>query len=99
MVLKDSLGGNCRTVMVANINPDQSQLDESISTCRFAMRVALVRNQGAGGGCALFLNWSGRSGRKAGRHARSCEAVCAIDLFMAQCLARSCGTVHNVYVT
>mmetsp|Transcript_31029 Transcript_31029/g.80829 ORF Transcript_31029/g.80829 Transcript_31029/m.80829 type:complete len:928 (+) Transcript_31029:376-3159(+) len=45
MVLKDSLGGNCRTVMVANINPDQSQLDESISTCRFAMRVALVRNQ------------------------------------------------------
>ncbi|KAF5843229.1 P-loop containing nucleoside triphosphate hydrolase protein [Dunaliella salina] len=42
MVLKDSLGGNCRTVMVANINPDQSQLDESISTCRFAMRVALV---------------------------------------------------------
>lgn len=45
MCLKDSLGGNCRTVMVANINPEQSQLDESISTCRFAMRVALVRNQ------------------------------------------------------
>lgn len=45
MVLKDSLGGNCRTVMVATISPDQEQLDESISTCRFAMRVALVRNQ------------------------------------------------------
>lgn len=45
MVLKDSLGGNCRTVMIATISPEQSQLDESISTCRFAMRVALVRNQ------------------------------------------------------
>ncbi|KAL6757573.1 P-loop containing nucleoside triphosphate hydrolase protein [Haematococcus lacustris] len=43
-VLRDSLGGNCRTVMVATINSESGQLDESISTCRFAMRVALVRN-------------------------------------------------------
>ena len=34
MALKDSLGGNCRTVMVATISPAQDQLDESISTCR-----------------------------------------------------------------
>lgn len=33
-VLKDSLGGNCRTVMVATVNPMQDLLDESISTCR-----------------------------------------------------------------
>ncbi|PNW88606.1 hypothetical protein CHLRE_01g036800v5 [Chlamydomonas reinhardtii] len=44
MALKDSLGGNCRTVMVATINSAQDQLDESISTCRFAQRVAMVRN-------------------------------------------------------
>jgi hypothetical protein len=65
MVLKDSLGGNCRTVMVANISPDPSQLDESISTCRFAMRVALVRNSvGCGrvcvcvfvGVCVVYVN-------------------------------------------
>ncbi|GFH05644.1 kinesin-like protein [Haematococcus lacustris] len=37
-VLRDSLGGNCRTVMVATINSESGQLDE------FAMRVALVRN-------------------------------------------------------
>ncbi|KAG2448579.1 hypothetical protein HYH02_006470 [Chlamydomonas schloesseri] len=44
MALKDSLGGNCRTTMIATINSAQDQLDESISTCRFAQRVAMVRN-------------------------------------------------------
>lgn len=42
--LRDSLGGNCRTVMIANITGDSGQLDESISTCRFAQRVAMVSN-------------------------------------------------------
>jgi len=44
-LLKDSLGGNCRTVMVANISGDPAQLDESLSTCRFAEAVACVSNQ------------------------------------------------------
>jgi len=43
-VLRDSLGGNCKTVMVATISPDQSNTDESISTCNFAQRVALIKN-------------------------------------------------------
>ncbi|KAG1675136.1 hypothetical protein FOA52_003359 [Chlamydomonas sp. UWO 241] len=43
--LKDSLGGNCRTTMVATINSEQLQLDESISTCRFAVRIAMVSNK------------------------------------------------------
>jgi len=58
-VLRDSLGGNCRTVMVATINPADGQLEESISTCRFAQRVALVTNTVSGvafeqglGGCS-----------------------------------------------
>jgi len=44
-VLRDSLGGNCRTVMIANITAQHEQLDASISTCRFAQRVAMVSNQ------------------------------------------------------
>lgn len=43
-ILKDSLGGNCRTVMVATVNVEQAQVDESISTCRFAQRVAMIVN-------------------------------------------------------
>ena len=43
-VLRDSLGGNCRTAMVATISGEAVQMDESISTCRFAQRVAQVKN-------------------------------------------------------
>ena len=43
-MLRDSLGGNCRTVMVATAAPNKEALDESISTCRFAQRVAMVSN-------------------------------------------------------
>mgnify|MGYP001250921355 CR=1 FL=1 len=44
-VLRDSLGGNCMTTMIANLSFDPSSVDESISTCRFAQRVALIKNQ------------------------------------------------------
>jgi kinesin family protein 6/9 len=43
-VLRDSLGGNCLTMMIATISPEAKQTDESISTCHFATRVALVKN-------------------------------------------------------
>lgn len=43
-VLRDSLGGNCRTVMVATISGADAHMEESISTCRFAQRVAMVKN-------------------------------------------------------
>ena len=44
-VLRDSLGGNCRTVMIATVTAEAEQVDESISTCRFAQRVAMISNQ------------------------------------------------------
>ena len=42
--LRDSLGGNCRTVMVANVAATPDQAEETISTCRFAQRVAMISN-------------------------------------------------------
>jgi kinesin family protein 6/9 len=44
MVLRDSLGGNCKTKMISNIHVEEDYLDESISTCNFAMRVAMIKN-------------------------------------------------------
>ncbi|KAM9842981.1 kinesin-like protein KIF6 [Aulostomus maculatus] len=44
-VLRDSLGGNCMTTMIATIAVDKRNLDESISTCRFAQRVAVIKNE------------------------------------------------------
>ena len=44
MCLRDSLGGNCKTRMIANLSADFEDVLESLSTCRFAQRVALVKN-------------------------------------------------------
>ena len=44
MLLKDSLGGNCATAMVATVSPEFEHVFEGISTCRFALRIASVRN-------------------------------------------------------
>ena len=35
-VLRDSLGGNCKTVMVATASAEAEQTEETISTCKFA---------------------------------------------------------------
>eukprot|EP00439_Symbiodinium_sp_Y106_P062563 s1677_g9.t1 len=43
-VLRDSLGGNCKTVMVGTAAIEDRHLEESISTCRFAQRVAAIKN-------------------------------------------------------
>ena len=44
MVLRDSLGGNCKTKMIATMSPSSDDLYESLSTCRFAKRVAKIKN-------------------------------------------------------
>ncbi|KAB0354990.1 hypothetical protein FD755_022449, partial [Muntiacus reevesi] len=44
-VLRDSLGGNCMTTMIATLSLEKRNVDESISTCRFAQRVALIKNE------------------------------------------------------
>lgn len=38
-VLKDALGGNCKTVMIANIHLEPKHVEETLSTLRFASRV------------------------------------------------------------
>lgn len=38
-ILKDSIGGNCNTVMIANIWPEARHMEETISTLRFSSRM------------------------------------------------------------
>ena len=45
MVLRDSLGGNCKTKMVATMSPCGEDLHEGLSTCRFARSVSLIQNK------------------------------------------------------
>ena len=44
-MLKDSLGGNCKTLLIANVYGESVHLEETISTLQFAGRVRLVPNE------------------------------------------------------
>ena len=44
-LLQDSLGGNTKTVMVANIGPVDYNFDETISTLRYANRAKSIQNK------------------------------------------------------
>ncbi|XP_039609642.1 kinesin-like protein KIF9 isoform X1 [Polypterus senegalus] len=46
-VLKDSLGGNCNTILVANIYGDVEHMEETLSTLRFATRMKCIRTDPA----------------------------------------------------
>merc|ERR1719375_2198619 len=44
-LLQDSLGGNTKTVMVANMGPADYNYDESLSTLRYANRAKSIKNK------------------------------------------------------
>lgn len=44
-LLQDSLGGNAKTVMVANIGPASYNFDETITTLRYANRAKNIKNK------------------------------------------------------
>ena len=44
-ILKDSLGGNCKTILIANASSNVKYIDETLSTMRFALRCAKVKNE------------------------------------------------------
>ncbi|NXJ97924.1 KIF9 protein, partial [Corythaixoides concolor] len=44
-VLKDSLGGNCNTVLVANIHGEAAHVEETLSSLRFATRMKCITTE------------------------------------------------------
>jgi kinesin family protein 3/17 len=44
-LLMDSLGGNTKTVMIANVGPADYNVDETVETLRFASRAKLIKNK------------------------------------------------------
>ena len=43
-VLRESLGGNCKTLLVANVWPEARHMEETLSTLKFAARMQSVTN-------------------------------------------------------
>lgn len=44
-LLQDSLGGNTKTVMMANCSPADYNFDETLSTLRYASRAKFIKNK------------------------------------------------------
>merc|ERR1719198_1184639 len=42
-LLKDSLGGNCRTLMIANISPAHHSYEDTLNTLKYANRAKNIR--------------------------------------------------------
>lgn len=60
-LLRDSLGGNSKTAMIANISPAASAYHETLSTLQFAQRAKMiknkaVKNEDATGDCDALRN-------------------------------------------
>ncbi|KAM6202039.1 kinesin-like protein KIF7 [Rhynchocyon petersi] len=49
-ILKDSLGGNAKTVMIACVSPSSSDFDETLNTLNYASRAQNIRNRAT-------INW------------------------------------------
>ncbi|XP_014854313.1 PREDICTED: kinesin-like protein KIF18A isoform X1 [Poecilia mexicana] len=43
-ILKDSLGGNCRTVMIANVSPSSKSYDDTQNTLKYANRAKEIKS-------------------------------------------------------
>ena len=44
-LLQDSLGGNTKTLMIANIGPSEFNYDETLSTLRYASQAKKIKNK------------------------------------------------------
>lgn len=44
-LLQDSLGGNTKTIMIANVSPANYNYDETLSTLRYASRAKFIQNK------------------------------------------------------
>ena len=45
LLLKDSLGGNAKTCIIANVSPAYCNINETISTLCFAQRAKMIKNK------------------------------------------------------
>lgn len=56
-LLKDSLGGNCRTVMIANVSPSSKSYDDTLNTLKYANRAKEIKSSVSIKAIVLFINY------------------------------------------
>ena len=60
-LLKDSLGGNCLTTMIANVSPSHDQFDETLNSLKYANRAKNIKPRG---GLPIIINEEQREAPK-----------------------------------
>lgn len=45
LIFQDSLGGNAKTYIIANVHPGSKCFGETLSTLQFAQRAKLIKNK------------------------------------------------------
>eukprot|EP00803_Ostreobium_quekettii_P002755 evm.model.scf_527.6 EVM.evm.TU.scf_527.6 scf_527:69357-72780(+) len=77
-LLQDSLGGNSKTVMIANVSPAPANMHETISTLRFARRAKFIKNRAVvnedlTADAALLKQEIARLNQEVARYRKICE--------------------------
>ncbi|KAF4676760.1 hypothetical protein FOL47_005181 [Perkinsus chesapeaki] len=75
-ILRDSLAGNCMTVMVANLSVNLDTFDESVATCRFAQRCSRLVNNVR---CNDRVDWESMCKRLARTNQALLERIAIMD--------------------
>ena len=44
-MLKDSLGGNCKTIMLVTVSPSSNYFEETVNTLKYAQRAKNIRTK------------------------------------------------------
>ena len=57
-MLKDSLGGNCKTVMIATISPSSVQYEETVNTLKYANRAKNIKTKAVANKKMVYLHIS-----------------------------------------
>jgi kinesin family protein 18/19 len=57
-MLKDSLGGNCKTVMIATVSPSSSQYEETVNTLKYANRAKNIKTKAVANKKMVYLHIS-----------------------------------------
>lgn len=86
-LLRDSLGGNTKTFMIANISPASESFGETLSTLQFAQRAKMIKNN-----ARVNENTAGNVNvRRISRHAFSLSlSIYRISLSL-RCMLLLCG--------
>jgi len=74
-LLKDALGGNCKTVLIATISPALAAVEETISTLTYAEQASGIQNKPV---ATSFLRMT-RSGEVRGDFSGSSVSGCSMD--------------------